>query len=86
MACPPSTRFSNWTLTPADTHFSAPIAFLLDERAISSTGMRVLEHDGSTHHGVGVLPTHPVERTRKGLAAGRDEQVEAAKALVLKRR
>lgn len=40
------------------------------------TGMRVLKHDGSRHHGVGILPTHPVQRTIKGVAEGRDEILE----------
>lgn len=44
---------------------------------ISWTGMKVLKHDGSRHHGVGILPTVPVERTRAGVAAGRDEILEA---------
>lgn len=42
------------------------------------TGMRVLKHDGSTHHGVGIKPTVPVSRTPKGIAEGRDELVEKA--------
>ena len=37
------------------------------------TGMKVLKHDGSQHHGVGILPIIPVSRTRAGVAAGRDE-------------
>lgn len=40
------------------------------------TGMRVLKHDGSRHHGVGIQPTVPVSRTLKGVAAGRDEVLE----------
>ncbi len=46
------------------------------------TGMRVLKHDGSPHHGVGILPTVPVERTRAGVAAGRDELLERALEVV----
>jgi len=42
------------------------------------TGMKVLKHDGSQHHGVGILPTIPVSRTRAGVAAGRDELLERA--------
>lgn len=42
------------------------------------TGMRVLKHDGSRHHGVGIQPTVPVSRTLKGVAAGRDELLERA--------
>ena len=40
---------------------------------ISWTGMKVLKHDGSQHHGVGILPTVPASRTRAGVAAGKDE-------------
>jgi C-terminal processing protease CtpA/Prc len=40
---------------------------------VAWTGMQVLKHDGSRHHGVGVHPTVPVERTIAGVAAGRDE-------------
>jgi hypothetical protein len=46
------------------------------------TGMRTLKHDGSRHHGVGILPTVPVSRTIRGIAEGRDEQLERALALV----
>jgi C-terminal processing protease CtpA/Prc len=42
------------------------------------TGMKVLKHDGSQHHGVGILPTVPVSRTLKGIIEGRDEQLERA--------
>ena len=45
---------------------------------LSWTGMRVLKHDGSRHHGIGILPTHPVERTIKGIAERRDEFLERA--------
>ena len=46
------------------------------------TGMRVLKHDGSQHHGVGIQPTVPVSRTVEGIAAGRDELLERAVAVV----
>ncbi len=42
------------------------------------TGMRVQKHDGSRHHGVGILPIVPVTRTYAGVAAGRDELLERA--------
>ncbi len=42
------------------------------------TGMKVLKHDGSQHHGVGIIPTVPVSPTVKGLAEGRDELLERA--------
>jgi len=40
------------------------------------TGMKVLKHDGSRHHGVGIQPTVPVSPTRRGVAAGKDEVLE----------
>lgn len=42
------------------------------------TGMRVLKHDGSPHHGCGIRPTQAVSRTLAGVRAGRDELLEAA--------
>lgn len=52
------------------------------------TGLKVLKPDGSRHHGVGILPTVPVTRTLAGVAARRDEVleagIEAARRLVAK--
>ena len=42
------------------------------------TGMKVLKHDGSQLHGVGIIPDVYVERTPEGIAAGRDEVLEKA--------
>jgi C-terminal processing protease CtpA/Prc len=44
----------------------------------SWTGMKVLKHDGSQLHGVGIQPTIFVSRTVQGLREGRDEQLERA--------
>ncbi len=44
--------------------------------SFSWTGMKVLKHDGSQHHGIGILPTVPVARTLKGVREGRDEVLE----------
>jgi C-terminal processing protease CtpA/Prc len=41
--------------------------------SIAWTGMKVLKNDGSQHHGVGILPTVPVSRTRQGVAECKDE-------------
>ena len=49
---------------------------------VSWTGMRVLKHDGSQHHGVGIRPTVPVSRTIPGIRAGRDELLEKALEVV----
>ncbi|MFY9823329.1 MAG: S41 family peptidase, partial [Thermoanaerobaculia bacterium] len=46
------------------------------------TGQRVLKHDGSPLHGMGVKPTVPAARTLRGIAAGRDEMVERAVEVV----
>ena len=48
------------------------------------TGMKVIKHDGSRHHGVGILPTIPVDRTLQGVKAGRDELLEKAVEAVSK--
>ncbi len=50
--------------------------------SVTWTGMQVLKHDGSRHHGVGILPSVPVAPTREGLAAGRDEVLEKAVEVV----
>jgi C-terminal processing protease CtpA/Prc len=42
------------------------------------TGMRVLKHNGSQHHGVGIIPTTCISPTLRGVAEKRDEQLEAA--------
>ncbi|HWA84210.1 MAG TPA: S41 family peptidase, partial [Fimbriimonadaceae bacterium] len=42
------------------------------------TGMKVVKHDGTPHHGVGIHPTVPVDRTIAGVAHGRDEVLEKA--------
>ncbi len=46
------------------------------------TGMKVLKHDGSRHHGIGIQPTVPVSRTVEGVARGRDELLERAVEVV----
>lgn len=45
---------------------------------VTWTGMRVLKHDGSQHHGVGIIPHIRAARTIKGVKAGRDEFLEKA--------
>ncbi|NEU07838.1 peptidase S41 [Flavihumibacter sp. R14] len=46
--------------------------------SISFTGMKVLKHDGSALHGVGILPDIYVEQTVKGIRENRDEILERA--------
>ncbi len=45
---------------------------------VAWTGMKVLKHDGSRHHGVGIQPTVPATRTIRGVREGRDELLERA--------
>jgi C-terminal processing protease CtpA/Prc len=49
---------------------------------VSWTGMKVLKHDGSRHHGIGIRPTVPVARTIRGVIQGRDEVLERALEVV----
>jgi hypothetical protein len=42
------------------------------------TGMKVLKHDGSQHHGIGILPNIYVSKTIQGIKEGRDEFLEKA--------
>jgi len=45
---------------------------------ISWTGMKVVKHDGSQHHGIGVLPNVYINKTIQGIKEGRDEFLEMA--------
>ena len=49
---------------------------------VTWTGMKVLKHDGSRHHGVGIQPTVPATRTIRGIIEGRDEVLDRAVAVV----
>jgi hypothetical protein len=49
---------------------------------ITWTGMKVVKHDGSQHHLVGVQPTVPLERTIQGVREGRDELLEKALEII----
>ena len=46
------------------------------------TGLKVLKHDGSQHHGIGIQPTVPVSLTIRGIREKRDEQLERALSIV----
>ncbi len=49
---------------------------------VAWTGMKVVKHDGSQHHTIGILPTVPCERTIAGVADGRDELLEKALEII----
>jgi len=55
---------------------------LMGGYTISWTGMKVVKHDGSQHHGVGILPDVQVEKTIKGVRENRDEFLEKAFELI----
>ncbi|WP_316569057.1 S41 family peptidase [Neobacillus sp. YIM B06451] len=46
------------------------------------TGGKVLKHDGSQHHLIGVEPTVPITRTIQAVKEGRDEYIEKALELI----
>ena len=47
--------------------------------------MKVLKHDGSQHHAVGVLPDVYVEKTIEGVKVGKDEYLEKAIEIILEK-
>ena len=40
--------------------------------------MKVVKHDGSQHHGVGIQPTIFLSKTIKGVREGKDEFLDKA--------
>ncbi|MEO0556454.1 MAG: S41 family peptidase [Bacteroidota bacterium] len=56
---------------------------LLGDFYISWTGMKVLKHDGSQHHAIGVLPDIYVTKTVEGVKSGKDEFLEKAIEVIL---
>ncbi len=68
--------------TTAGTNGNANKCTLPGGFMISWTGMKVLKHDGSQHHLIGIQPTVPVKRTIQGIAEGKDEVFEKALSLI----
>ncbi|HET8775563.1 MAG TPA: S41 family peptidase [Thermoanaerobaculia bacterium] len=64
--------------TTAGTNGNINTFRLPGDYGLTFTGMKVLKHDSSRHHGVGIAPTVPVSPTLAGIRAGRDEQLEKA--------
>lgn len=56
---------------------------LLGNIRLSWTGMKVVKHDGSQHHAIGVLPDIYVNKTIEGLKQGKDEYFEKAIEVIL---
>lgn len=51
---------------------------------VNWTGMKVVKHDGSQHHAIGILPNIYVDKTVEGVISGRDEFLEKAIAVIKK--
>lgn len=68
--------------TTAGTNGNVNKLRLPGDYTVTWTGMRVVKQDGTPHHGVGIKPSVEVHRTIAGVRAGRDEQLEAALAIV----
>lgn len=66
----------------AGTNGNVNILYLPASYTIRWTGMKVLKHDGSRHHGVGIIPDVYVEKTIKGIREGRDEFLEKALQII----
>lgn len=62
----------------AGTNGNVNVLSLPAAYSITWTGMKVQKHDGSVHHGVGILPNVYIEKTIKGVLEGRDEFLEKA--------
>ena len=56
---------------------------LLGDFTISWTGMKVVKHDGSQLHNIGVLPDIYVSKSIDGLKSGKDEFLEKAIEVIL---
>src|SRR5579862_3506448 len=70
--------------TTAGTNGNVNFLTLPGGYSLRFTGMKVLKHDGSRHHGIGIHPTVPMERSIKGVREGRDELLEKAIEVVSK--
>jgi C-terminal processing protease CtpA/Prc len=62
----------------AGTTGSTNSFYLFGKYLVRWTGMKVVKYDGSPHHGIGIIPNIPVERTLKGVKEGRDQLLEKA--------
>lgn len=64
--------------TTAGTNGNVNPFNLLGGINIRWTGMKVINHDGSQFHGVGIVPDIPTRRTIKGIREGKDELLDRA--------
>jgi hypothetical protein len=66
----------------AGTNGSFNVMQLPGRYRVTFTGLKIKKPDGGRHYGAGIEPTLAVTPTSAGLAAGRDEDLEAALALL----
>ena len=66
----------------AGTSGDANLVVLPGGYQLEWTGAKVLKHDSSRHHGLGIQPNYEVTPTRTGVAEGRDEVLERAIAVL----
>ena len=64
--------------TTGGANGAANVINLMGGYAIPWTGTKVLKHDGSQHHLIGIRPDYPVNRTIKAVKESRDEYLEEA--------
>lgn len=57
---------------------------LIDHEEIYWTGSKVLKHDGTQHHLIGIKPSFIVERTIEAVKQGKDEYILESLALIKK--
>lgn len=62
----------------AGTNGNVNTVELLGGFSFRFTGMKVLKHNGTQHHGIGILPNIYVSKTIQGVKEGRDEFLEKA--------
>ena len=62
----------------AGTNGNVNTVELLGGFSFRFTGMKVVKHNGSQHHGIGILPNVYVTKTIQGVKDGRDEFLEKA--------
>jgi C-terminal processing protease CtpA/Prc len=68
--------------TTAGTNGNVNVLRLPGDFSVYWTGMRVLKHDGTQHHLIGIRPDVRVTRTIQGVREGRDEVLEKAIAII----
>jgi C-terminal processing protease CtpA/Prc len=77
-------HLSDWLVgePTAGTNGDINVTNLPSNYSFTWTGLKVLRHDGTMFHGIGVQPTVPVSQSWQGVVDGRDDQLETALELL----